>query len=111
MHTHFLRLWIRCVFNPFLSIEWNRNVEQNTADIKYTNIMPGDAASGSYISYGKTNDDPYNRFYDIFGQQENRNINIEWNYENLFGRIKDSLHFGDPDWHCWNEQLFNIDCQ
>jgi hypothetical protein len=97
--------------NPFLSIEWNRNVEQNIADIKYTNIVPGDAANGSYIFYGKTNDDPYNRFYDIFGQQENRIINIEWNYENLFGRVKDELHFDNTDWNCWNEQLFNVDCQ
>ena len=97
--------------NPFLFIEWNRNPQQNTADIKYTNIIPGDPANGSYIYYGKTNGDPYNRFYDIFGQEENRAINIEWNYENLIGRVMDPLHFGDPDWHCWNEQLFNIDCQ
>jgi len=97
--------------NPFLFIEWNRNPQQNTADIKYTNIVPGDPANGSYIYYGKTNGDPYNRFYDIFGQEENRAINIEWNYENLIGRVMDPLHFGDPDWHCWNEQLFNIDCQ
>jgi hypothetical protein len=97
--------------NPFLFIEWNRNTQQNTADIKYTNIVPGDPANGSYIFYGKTNGDPYNRFYDIFGQEENRNINIEWNYENLFGRVMDELRFGDQDWHCWNEQLFNIDCQ
>jgi hypothetical protein len=56
--------------DPFLFIEWNRNAQQNTADIKYTNIVPGDPANGSYIFYGKTNDEPYNRFYDIFGQKD-----------------------------------------
>jgi len=96
---------------PFLYITWHRNAEQNTADIKYTNIIPQAPANGSYIFYGKTNDDPYNRFYDIYGQEENRIIDIEWNYENLFGRVMDPMHFGDPDWHCWNEQLFNVDCQ
>jgi hypothetical protein len=96
---------------PFLYITWHRNAQQNTADIKYTNIIPQDPGNGSYIFYGITNDNPYNRFYDIFGQEENRIIDIEWNYENLFGRVMDPLRFGDPDWHCWNEQLFNIDCQ
>ena len=96
---------------PFLYIGWHRDAQQNTADIKYTNIVPQAPANGSYIFYGKTNDDLYNRFYDLFGQEENRIIDIEWNYENLFGRVMDPLHFGDPDWHCWNEQLFNIDCQ
>ena len=95
----------------FIYISWHRDPQQNTADIKYNNIVPQDPANGSYIFYGKTNDDPYNRFYDIFGQEENRLINIEWSYENLFGRVMDPLRFGDPDWHCWNEQLFNIDCQ
>lgn len=96
---------------PFLYIAWHRNVQQNSADIKYTNIVPQAPANGSYIFYGKTNDDPHNRFYDIYGQVENRNINIEWNYENLFGRVMDPIYFGDTDWHCWDEQLFNIDCQ
>jgi len=95
----------------FLYITWHRNVQQNTADIKYTNIVPQAPENGSYIFYGKTSDDPYNRFYDIYGQEENRTINIEWNYENLFGRVMDQIRFGDPDWHCWNEQLFNVDCQ
>ncbi len=96
---------------PFLYITWHRNVQQNTADIRYTNIVPQAPANGSYIFYSKTNDFPYNRFYNIFGQEETRNIDMEWNYENLFGRVMDPLYFGDPDWHCWNEQLFNIDCQ
>lgn len=96
---------------PFLFIEWHRNTQQNTADIKYTNIVPGDSANGSYIFYGKTNDETYNRFYDIFGQEENRMIDIEWNYLNLFGRVMDPLHFGDTSWYCWDSQLFNTDCQ
>jgi len=95
----------------FLYITWHRNIEQNTADIKYTNIVPQAPENGSYIFYGKTTGNQYDRFYDIYGQVENRLINIEWNYVNLFGRVMDPIYFGDTDWHCWDEQLFNIDCQ
>lgn len=95
---------------PFLFIEWNRDAQQNTANIKYTNIVPNAPANGSYIFYGTTTGTTYNRFYDLFGQEENRTINIEWNYENLFGRVKDPIHFGDQDWHCWDEQIYNVTC-
>jgi hypothetical protein len=96
--------------NPFLLIEWSRNVENGTAEVKYTNIVPGAPANGSYIHYGKTNEVTYNRFFNIFGQEENRLINIEWNYEQHFGRVKDPQHFGNESWYCWDEMLFDTEC-
>jgi len=47
---------------PFIYISWHRDPQQSTADIKYNNIIPQHPANGSYIFYGITNDDPYNRF-------------------------------------------------
>lgn len=96
--------------SPFLYIEWHRNTQEGTADIKYTNIVPEVPENGSYIFYGKTNEIPYNRFYDIFGAENNYLINNKWNYEQLFGRVKDPIHFEDESWHCWNDKLFDIDC-
>ena len=64
--------------NPFLLIEWNRNIQDNTADIDYTNIKPASAANGSYIHYGITNEVQYNAFYDIFSQSQNNHTDIEW---------------------------------
>jgi len=96
--------------SPFLYIEWHRNTQEGTADIKYTNVVPEIPENGSYIFYGKTNEIPYNRFYDIFGAENNYLINIKWNYEQLFGRVKDPFHFEDETWHCWDDKLFDIDC-
>ena len=95
---------------PFLFINWSRNVEENTAEVKYTNIDQGSAGNGSYIHYGKTNGPTYNRFYNIFGVEEDRLINIEWNFEQYFGRVKDPKHFGDSNWYCWDEHLIDTVC-
>lgn len=34
---------------PFLDIEWHRNPQAGSADVKYTNIIPGNAGNGDYI--------------------------------------------------------------
>lgn len=96
---------------PFLSIDWYRNSSDGTGNIKYTNIVPGEPDNGSYISYSKTNEVPYNRSYLIFGKEENRLTEIKWNYEQLFGRVKDQIHFLNQNWHCWDNLLNDIVCE
>ncbi len=49
--------------SPFLSIEWSRNTQDETANVKYILISPALPQDGSYIFYGKTNEVPLNRFY------------------------------------------------
>ncbi len=96
--------------SPFLYIEWKRNTTEGTADVKYTNVVPVNPENGSYIHYGKTNEIPHNRFYQIYGAAENRMIDIKWNYEQHFGRVKDSIYFEDSNWHCWDERLDDTNC-
>jgi len=95
---------------PFLSIDWYRNSSDGTGEITYTNIAPGEPNNGSYITYSKTNEVPYNRYYLIFGKEDNRLVDITWNYELHYGRVKDPIHFGDENWYCWDERLDDIDC-
>lgn len=94
----------------FLSIEWHRNLQDSTADIKYTHLASGEQQAGSYIYYGLTNNFPYNAFYDIFHQANNNHVNIEWNHQTKEGRIKDPQHFQNSLWHCWNETLDDCEC-
>jgi len=95
---------------PFLYIEWNRNTTEGTADVKYTNIVSGTLVNESYIHYGKTNEIPHNRFYQIYGAEENRLIDIKWNYESHFGQIKDPIYFENENWNCWDDKLDDVDC-
>ncbi|GAB4365404.1 MAG: hypothetical protein Kow0042_04660 [Calditrichia bacterium] len=95
---------------PFLDIQWNRNPQDSTADIKYINVIPGHPDSSGYIFYGVTTDTTFDAFYDIYSKSHNNTINIQWNRISKAGRVKDPLHFGDPDWHCWDEQLLDTIC-
>lgn len=94
----------------FLLIDWKRDTQQGTADVKYTKVNPIVPGNESYIHYGKTNEIPYNRFYQIYGAEENRLIDIKWNYEQYFGRVKDPIYFENENWNCWDEKLDDIPC-
>ncbi|KPK28948.1 MAG: hypothetical protein AMJ61_00140 [Desulfobacterales bacterium SG8_35_2] len=95
---------------PFMGIEWHRNAQQNTADIKYTNIVQGGAENGGYIFYGSTAGGPYDRFYDIFNKGLDNHTDIEWDHTSKEGRVMDQHHFQDSEWHCWNNLLEDITC-
>ena len=95
---------------PLLLIEWHRDVSAGTADIKYTNIVPDGPENGGYIFYGVTNDVPFDAFYDIYNKGQDNHTLIEWNRLTKAGRVQDENHFGDTDWHCWNEMLEDVDC-
>jgi len=94
-----------------LGIEWNRNVEAGTSDIKYENIKTGDENIGGYIFYGITNATPLNAFYDLYNAKDNQLINIESSKTTKEGHIKAPHIYGDSQWHCWDSALQDVDCQ
>jgi len=95
---------------PFVGIEWHRNPQDETGDIKYTNIVPGGPENGGYIFHGLTVD-PLDAFFEIYNRGQDNTTNIEWSRTTKNGRVRDSARFGDEDWHCWDETLQNIACQ
>ncbi|MCX6223694.1 MAG: hypothetical protein NTV01_02915 [Bacteroidia bacterium] len=98
--------------NPtdYLQIDWNNNSDE-TADIRYQNVIPGANENGSYIKYGIVGDLPLNSYYDIFGHTDSRLINIKWNSTSHAGRVMDQKYFTDSNWHCWDELFINTNCQ
>jgi len=94
--------------NPLLQIDWHHYAD-GTKDISYTNIRPGAPENGGYIYYGTTLTD-FNRFYHIYNKGLNNLTEIEWSSVNHDGHVKDMHHFGDGDWHCWNELLVDAVC-
>lgn len=97
--------------NPtaFIGIEWTKNAN-GTGDIKYTNVIPGDAGNGGYIKYGITSNADFNAFYDIYNKAESNTTNITWNRTTKVGKVMDPKKFGDSEWHCWDENLANSVC-
>lgn len=95
---------------PLLGITWHRNPDEGTCDITYTNIVPEGPENGGYISYGITGNTPYDAFYDIYNKGADNHTDIEWNLTTKEGRVRDPLHFGDSEWHCWDTALEDVDC-
>jgi hypothetical protein len=91
--------------SPLLGIEWNRDLQTQTGDIKYTNIVPDGPENGGYIYYGTTSDPTYDAFYDIYNKGADDLIEIEWNRTAKNGRVRNLNHFGNEDWHYWDGSL------
>jgi hypothetical protein len=91
--------------NDLLRIDWHRNPASETGDIKYTNIVPAGPENGGYISFTVSKDLAYDRSYQIYNKGKNATTYIEWNEASKAGRVKDSSHFKDDNWHYWDSNL------
>jgi len=94
--------------NELLQIDWKYE-GGGIGDMKYTNIKPSGNESGGYIWYG-TLDGDMTRFYNIYNKGKDNHTDIEWNHEDLHGRVMDPNRFGDDLWHCWDTTLQDITC-
>lgn len=93
--------------DDLLRIDWHRNPADETGDIKYTNIVPNGPDNGGYISFTATKEQPYDRSYVIYNKSKNETTDIQWSSSSKTGRVKDSVHFGDDNWHYWDSNLNN----
>ena len=93
--------------NDLLRIDWHRDPANGTGDIKYTNIVPSGAENGGYISFTVTKGHAPDRSYTIYNKGKNETTYIEWSSVTKAGHVKDSLHFGNNDWHSWDSSLNN----
>ncbi|MCB0804955.1 MAG: hypothetical protein KDC05_04100 [Bacteroidales bacterium] len=94
-----------------IAIDWNRNPVASEADIKYTIVIEGDEGYGSYIHYGIYENELLNAYYTIYGAKDDNLVEIEWHRTNENGRVMNEMHFGDPNWHCWDENLMDVTCE
>ncbi|MCF6365780.1 MAG: hypothetical protein L3J35_06205 [Bacteroidales bacterium] len=93
-----------------LSIEYNKTSD-NTGNIKYMNIVPSGAENGGYIKYGNDSKAALNSYYLIYNKGQDNLTEIEWSQTSKNGRVKDVSKFGDTLWHCWDENLQDINCK
>jgi len=96
--------------HELIRIDWTRDWDKNTGDIKYTNVVPGGDENGGYISYGIVDDPVFDAFYKIYNKGQDNLTDIEWHRTTKEGRIKDPKTFGDELWHCWDTLLVDTDC-
>jgi hypothetical protein len=96
---------------PFLQIDWTRDIDTQALDITYTNIRPDGDENGSYIHQALNQEGEFTGLYDIYRVTTENLVEIKWNRESLQGRIKDQKHFEDTEWHCWDSSFENTTCE
>ncbi|MFH2141473.1 MAG: hypothetical protein ABIJ97_03555 [Bacteroidota bacterium] len=104
---------------PLLKIYWQRN-STGISSIKYQNVAPSSSThyknNGEYIQYGTVSSGEFDRFYDInLINDTNTTISnmteIEWNFADKHGRVKDPKRFSNSEWHCWDINFADATCQ
>jgi len=97
--------------NPsaWMSTEWSRNEDRTEASATFTIEKEGDLL-GSYIAYSRDENSDYNRSVEISNTESGELIQIDWNSEAKFGRVKSESEFEDTDFHCWDEDLQDVVC-
>jgi hypothetical protein len=95
---------------PVIKIDFAKTI--SLATIRYTNIIPETPQNGSYIEFreGVISGTEFDRAYDVFAADLNNLLQINWNSIYKNGRVKDFKKYNDNDWHCWDAQLQDIDC-
>ncbi|MEA2043429.1 MAG: hypothetical protein U9N85_12885 [Bacteroidota bacterium] len=93
-----------------LQIDWESN--GTSGNIRYTNIKKSAKEINGYILYGNDNTEgEFSNYYTIYNSVEEQLTEIEWDKASKAGHVRDTTHFEDQDWHCWNENLEDIDCE
>jgi hypothetical protein len=89
----------------WLTIKWNADYEEETADIRYTVVDPANDYYNSYIEYGKTTDTDYDLYYYLYNSLEDKLYTVGYNSETHVGYVSyDMMQF------CWNKNHANCDC-
>ncbi|PID93828.1 MAG: hypothetical protein CSA95_05965 [Bacteroidetes bacterium] len=93
----------------FLTVNYLNDLENGEQSIRYTKAEEI-ITEESYIEHGNRVDVDMDRYYTIYLQDGDKLTEIEWNYAAGNGHVRDEVHFGDQEWHCWDEQRRDIEC-
>ena len=100
---------------PVLQIDWERDGEE-IGVITFTNVMEETLAGesndgyGSYIEAGKIVGD-LDGYYNIYMADTGYDVDIEWSTTEYNGRVMCPNWFQDSDWHCWDDNGYDIVCE
>jgi hypothetical protein len=101
-----------------IQIDWTKEgAEVGEITYSYIRLLNNDREDnslyGSSLSYGLQNE-TFDAYVDIHLKDVNSDIftdtSIEWSRTNYAGRIMAEHIFADNEWHCWDQQANNTDC-
>lgn len=101
-----------------LRIDWKYENEE-VGDIQFSIVRElndsrqPEKNQGAYIHHGRT-EDFYNAYYDIHVYNDQVtdfvNVNIQWNRSTFEGRVNSPSAYNDENWHCWDSDGYDQNC-
>lgn len=102
-----------------VQIDWKKE-DAEVGEIKYTyvrelnNLGQTDAFKGSTLTYGLQE-----KYFDVYVNVQAYDNQkglfadtfIEWNRTDFAGHVKAEHYFNDANWHCWDSQGYDTDCE
>lgn len=97
---------------PMMLVNYEKDVAPGEARLRYTNVIEGDQDYGSYLEFQvlENSSTDLNRRYHVYEKVPDNLIEIEWHEANKNGRVKSANHFADNEWHCWDTNYKNQEC-
>jgi len=92
-----------------LQLEYGTN-DTGVGMIRFTNINNQSTDLGDYIEYREAPGATYDRAYDVFKTKNDNLLEIQWKESFDYGRVKSPIFYNDSDWHCWDEEYMDTDC-
>jgi len=93
-----------------LEADWNMDYETEAGNMKYTYVETGQVETGSYVYFEFFTPDPVELDAAYTISLAAGDIFIEWNRITKAGRVMSTMFFEDELWHCWNENLMDVEC-
>jgi len=102
-----------------LKIDWERSNDE-IGNIRYTWVREldeqenDDMFKDSYLEYGLQDGD-FNAYFEAYAYDSNKqdfsDVRIEWSRITFVGRVRSFDYFEDEEWHCWDSNGDDIQCQ
>ncbi len=105
--------------DAMLRIDWERSNDE-IGNIRYTWVREldeqenDDMFKDSYLEYGLQDGD-FDAYFNAYAYDSNKqdfsNVRIEWSRETFMGRVRAFDYFENEEWHCWDGNGDDIQCQ
>lgn len=95
---------------PYLRMDYSEGLLPEDGTLRFTNVLPAHPDNGHYLEYRTDASAEFNRAFDIQGAPGNFQ-EIRWNEPAGNGQVRSPQYFNDNDWHCWDTDQRDIDCE
>ncbi|AGA77278.1 hypothetical protein [Echinicola vietnamensis] len=94
----------------WLSNTWELDKETGNTTVTYTMQKDGDYEGSSFI-YQENQSSDLNKKVILSNAYSESDVSISWNSTAKYGRVKSESFFGDSQYHCWDQNLANTNCE